>query len=72
MKKIGTRTYRGIILTPVLGGWIHRTIGTDSTGARWNYERHAKSLEAAKNAIAIEIKSGRYVAIDGALVKKES
>ncbi len=70
MKKIGTRTYRGVIITPVLGGWTHRTIGTDPTGGRWDYFLHTKSLEAAKHSIMVEITSGRYEAIDGALVKR--
>jgi hypothetical protein len=70
MKKLGTRTYRGIILTPVLGGWTHKTSGHDATGAPFAYSAFTKSLEAARHAIKIEISSGRYEARDGILTKK--
>ena len=72
MKKLGTRTYRGVILTPVLGGWTHKTAGRDATGAPFAYHAFTKSLEAARHAIMIEITSGRYDARDGVLAKKES
>ena len=72
MKKIEARNYRGVILKPVLGGWIHEVAGYDPTGARFAYPMFTRSLAAAKYAIAIEIKSGRYQAVEGTLTKKES
>lgn len=69
MKKIGTRTYRGITLTPVLGGWNFSTIQTSATGETYKHSRHTTSLEAAKHSIMFDITSGRYTAIDGALVQ---
>lgn len=71
MKKLGVRTYRGVKIYPVLGGWNHRTIGTHPAGGRWDYFLFTKSLETAKDSIRFEITSGRAAAIDGALVKKE-
>lgn len=70
MKHIGIRTYRGVILTPVIGGWNYRTIGYDAAGQRYDYQIHTRSLEAAKVAIAAALKSG-YFAAWGAIAKQE-
>lgn len=69
MKKIGNRTYRGITLIPVLGGWNHATLKVSATGESYKVWHFTRSLEKAKHSIRFDITSGGYAAIDGALVQ---
>lgn len=71
MKKTGTRTYRGVVIVPTLGGWSYTLIGIDGAGQRYNYGMNSKSLATAKDNIGHHITAGTHIAIDGALVKKE-
>jgi hypothetical protein len=67
MKKIGTRTYRGVTLTPVLGGWVYKTIRITGDLASVSYAR-TTSLEAARYTIKVGITSGRYEVLDGDII----
>jgi hypothetical protein len=69
MKKIGTRTYRGVTLTPVIGGWIYKQIRITGDLASV-YHPFTTSLEAARHSIMVDITSGRYQVLDGDLINR--
>lgn len=68
---IGARTYRGVNIRPMLGGgWVIHQIGHNAAG-RYDYPAHMNSLRHAKEVISNFLDTLDFIAVDGALVKKE-
>jgi hypothetical protein len=68
---VGARNYRGVTIRPMLGGgWVIHQIGTNAAG-RYDYPAHMNSLRHARDVISNFLATGDFIALDGALVKKE-